>query len=65
MFIMTIEEKFNQMRKEVAPVKKECSTCAKMAYCWYHNQGGFAFDAVKECWEPVKVPSYIKNIETK
>ena len=60
--MITVEEYYNQIQKKAQPVRKECSTCFNMASCWYKHPEDFALDAVKECWEPRKVPSYIKNI---
>lgn len=61
---MNVEEYYNQMQGRMKPVRHECSNCVDMPSCWLHN-ADFALDAVKECWKPRPVPSYIKNLEVK
>lgn len=56
---------FNQVKAKPRPVRHECSTCANMPSCWFQDQDGFMFDAVKDCWKPRPVPAYINNAITK
>lgn len=56
---------FNQVKAKPRPVRHECSTCVNMPSCWYKDQDGFKFDAVKCCWEPRPIPAYINNLITK
>ena len=61
---MTVEEYYNKMQERARPVRKECSACFNLPSCWLKDNG-LALDAVKDCWEPRPVPSYIKNLEKK
>lgn len=62
---MIENEMFNPVKAKTRPVRHECSTCANMPRCWFHDQDGFKFDAVKDCWEPRLVPAYINSTITK
>ena len=58
---MTIAEYAEKAQRKARSTRKECSTCVNMPSCWYKDQEGFMFDAVKDCWEPRQVPIYINN----